>query len=178
MLIQSINDISEAREALHESHASSRPLSEGYERVGLMGEAEFALRYGLKFDREARPAGDKGVDFHVPVSMTLDVKTARKPFNLIVEQGKVFADIYVLAGIDEFDRVTFYGWQFGSLVKKAPIKDFGYGVMNHYIPRESLRAMEELERRIATIKCNVVEASEAKPNKLVGFSQTAVKSFV
>lgn len=149
--MQSINDISEAREALHESHASSRPLSEGYERVGLLGEAEFALRYGLKFDREARPAGDKGVDFHVPISMTLDVKTARKPFNLIVEQGKVNAEIYVLAGIDDRDRVTFYGWQYGSVVRKAPVKDFGYGVMNHYIARENLREMNELEIRIATI---------------------------
>ena len=152
MVASSIEDISEAREALHATHASSRPLSDGYERVGLIGEAEFALRYGLKFDREVRPSGDRGVDFMVPMLMSLDVKTARKPYNLIVEEGKVLADIYVLAGIDDNDRVTFHGWEHRRVIAKAPVRDFGYGVMNHYIAREKLRPMRELESRIGSIQ--------------------------
>ena len=88
----------------------------------------------------------------VPMLMSLDVKTARKPYNLIVEEGKVLADIYVLAGIDDNDRVTFHGWEHRRVLATAPVRDFGYGVMNHYIAREKLRPMRELESRIGSIE--------------------------
>jgi hypothetical protein len=32
----------------------------------------------------------------------------------------------------------------GRVLKQAPTRDFGYGVMNHYIASEKLRPMSEL----------------------------------
>lgn len=151
-LDSTLREVAAEREEIHSDHASSRPLSEDYERVGILGEAEFALRYGYRFDRERRPAGDKGIDFIVPVMHSLDVKTARKPFNLIVEVGKVFADLYVLAGIDEADKVEFLGWEKRETVIRAPSRDFGYGVINHFIPAINLRKMVELEKRLGAIR--------------------------
>lgn len=137
------------REKLHENHASSRPLSKGYEGVGMMGEFAFGKLVGMMPDLEDRPGGDKGVDFVVPLRFTVDVKTARKPRNLISEVGKPTADILVLAGYDDDSgEVSMMGWEFGSVVRAAPSKDFGYGVINHYIPAKNLRPMSDLVARV------------------------------
>jgi hypothetical protein len=136
------------RAELHANHASNRPLSDGFEFVGLTGEFEFGRLVGLMPDLERRAGGDKGVDFVVTLRFTLDVKTARKAGNLIHEQGKPFADIYVLAEfMDSTNRANVVGWEWGSILAKAPVKDFGYGIRNHYIPRDRLRPMGELVAR-------------------------------
>ena len=137
----------EERHKAHEGQSSSRPLSEKYEEVGLLGELEFAKQTGYMLDMERRLSGDKGVDFVVSVKMTVDVKTARKPGNLIHEQGKTFADIYVLAGYNEDGSVELIGWEFGSTLLRAPVKDFGYGILNHYIPAKQLKPMSSLINR-------------------------------
>jgi hypothetical protein len=138
-----------ARAALHAGHASSRPLSEGYENVGLAGEFEFGRFCGQMPDLSERPAGDKGVDFVVPLLYTVDVKTARKAHSLIHEASKpLAADIYVLAEYGEDDEAKLVGWVWRAALAKADIKDFGHDIDNRYIPREMLRPMEELGRRI------------------------------
>lgn len=140
----------EARHNAHKEHASSRPLSKDYELIGLLGEAKFGEICGFMPDLQRRLAGDSGVDFIVPLRYSVDVKTARKPYYLIHEQGKNFADIYVLASYDDgTKKVELLGWESGSALKKAPVKDFGYGIMNHYIPVKELRPMQELLKRIA-----------------------------
>jgi hypothetical protein len=142
--------LAESREHLHQNHASSRPLSEGYEFVGLRGEEEFARLTGLALDTEERVGGDKGLDFTVPANrerrgFTVDVKTARKPKHLIVEQGKVHADAYVLAGYEDVaDRVRFLGWESGRVIGACPVRDFGYGVLNHYLKADVLRPLDDL----------------------------------
>lgn len=137
------------RHEIHKNHDSSRPLSEGYEDVGIAGEFAFGEFCGLWPDTSLKPKGDGGVDFTVPLNFTVDVKTGRKPFNLIHEEGKPFVDIYVLAKFDdETKEASLLGWEWGHVLKKAPTKDFGYGVINHYISVEKLRPMEELKRRI------------------------------
>jgi hypothetical protein len=141
-------DAAEERQALHSGHASSRPLSEDYERVGLDGEAEFARTYHLPLDLERRPGGDKGIDFVVPLRFTVDVKTARKADYLICEQGKVCADIYVLAEYVDSKAAVLLGWEWGATLARAPVRDFGYGIISHYIPRCALKKMPEFAARL------------------------------
>jgi hypothetical protein len=137
------------RHESHKNHATNRPLSEGYELIGLLGELEFAKQTGVMIDLERRLDGDKGIDFLVSVSLSVDVKTARKAHNLIHEKGKPFADIYVLAQYDDLSGKTdLLGWEFGSTLKSSPTKDFGYGIENHYIPKEKLKPMSSLINRI------------------------------
>lgn len=147
-----ISGEADKRHVLHENHASSRPFSEGYEAIGMLGEWEFAKLVGVMPDCSLKPKGDEGVDFVVPLAFTVDVKTARKAFNLIHEQGKGFADIYVLAEYAEDGAVSLLGWEWGSILSKAPTKDFGYGVINHYISREKLRPIGSLVARLMRLK--------------------------
>lgn len=148
-LLEIVRLEAQRRHESHANHKSSRPLSDGYEEVGLLGELAFAMATGVMPDLQRRLDGDKGIDFILPVRLSVDVKTARKAFNLIHEQGKPFADIYVLARYnDDGGNVTLLGWEFGSVLKAAPVKDFGYGIMSHYIPSEKLRPMDTLLRRL------------------------------
>lgn len=140
------------REALHAGHTSSRPLSEGYEHVGIVGEFKFSRVYRLPFDWDRKPMGDGGVDFTIPLCFTVDVKTARKANHLLVEVGKVSADIYVLAQYIDPDDAEFLGWEWASAVASAPTKTFGTStIVNHYIHREKLRPMSSLDRRIVRL---------------------------
>ena len=149
LLRQIVGQEAQGRHEAHKDHASSRPLSEDYELIGLLGEVEFGKLTGQMVDLERRLDGDKGVDFVVPLNFTVDVKTARKAFHLIHEVGKGFADIYVLAQYDDGTKgVELIGWEWGAVLARAPEKDFGYGIRNHYIPADKLRPMSELVRRI------------------------------
>ena len=151
----SLDEAAKQRHDLHVDHPTSRPLSEGYEEVGMAGEFEFGKFCGQMPDFERRPSGDKGIDFTLPVMYTVDVKTARKAGNLIHERGKRFADIYVLAEYDDTTKAaTLVGWTWGITLRAAPTKDFGYGVINHYIARENLRPMSDLKRMMASFRRN------------------------
>jgi len=140
-----IDEIANRRHQLHKNHASSRPLSKDYEKVGLSGEVAFWHLTGVRPDFTDRPKGDKGIDFVLDDGRTVDVKTARKAFNLIHEVGKPFADIYVLAQYNDGTmKATLIGWEYGKTLSKAPKKDFGYGIINHYISRNDLKDIESL----------------------------------
>ena len=66
----------------------------------------------------------------------VDVKAANKPLNLIVEVGKVKAEtIYILARAIGLEGAQLLGWEWGRSLLQAPRRDFGYGVINHYIAR-------------------------------------------
>ena len=139
----------EARNSLHDGQKSQRILSENHNAVGMAGEFAFGEFSGFWPDTSDRVDGDGGIDFVIPLKFTVDVKTARKAIHLIHEQGKEFADIFVLAEYsDEKNTAKLLGWEFGSVLKKAPTKDFGYGVINHYIHRSKLRPMQELKERL------------------------------
>jgi len=135
--------IAQQRSDTHKDHASQRVLSEDYNIVGISGEAAFAEDFSLEVDKSIKPSGDNGIDFLLPLYFTVDVKTAKKAYNLLLEEGKVLSDIYVLADYNEGDTFL-VGWEWGKVLKQAPTKDFGYGVINHYIPAEELRPMREL----------------------------------
>ena len=148
MRVKNIERIAKEREEVHRNHASSRPLSAGSELVGLAGEYQFAEEFGFKVDEELRPEGDGGRDFK-SILGSIDVKTARKAFNLIVEKGHVNSDVYVLAQYyDENKSAFLLGWAFKEEIINAPTKDFGYGVINHYIPKGKLRKMSSLKIKL------------------------------
>ena len=141
------------RTAAHDGLPSQRKLSEGFEIVGVFGEIEFAVRSGLPLPLDQNILSDGGVDFIVPLRFTLDVKTACKAFNLIQEVGKVTPDIYVLAEFNwEGARVRLVGREWGAALRQAPTRDFGHGLINHFIPAFSLRPMAELFDRIVRVR--------------------------
>lgn len=140
------------RAALHASHASSRPLSDGYEEIGLRGEVAFGQFCGQCPDFTKRPGGDGGVDFVVPLLYTVDVKSARKANYLIHEAGKEMpADIYVLSEVID-GQASLVGWEWKSRLERAPARDFGHGIVNHHIAREQLRPMRELGERVWRVR--------------------------
>jgi hypothetical protein len=144
----------EARHQLHILHPTHRPLSDGYELVGLRGEEALAREFGLSVDLVARPEGDGGLDNSLRLwvlrRFPVDVKCARKPGHLIVEEGKAKPNtIYVLARYsDETDSAELIGWEWGQTLMGAPIRDFGYGVRNHSIRAADLRPISELHDRM------------------------------
>jgi len=145
---EKLKKIATEREKIHEDHASSRPLSKNYEYIGLVGESEFANQFNYKIDEKLRPSGDGGKDFNSPLGL-IDIKTARKAFNLIVEKGKVDSDIYVLAQYcDETESATLLGWASKKEILNAPTKDFGYKIINHYISKDNLRSITSLKEKL------------------------------
>jgi len=148
----------DARHLRHVEHPTHRPLSDDYEFVGLCGEDALAAFVGGVVDLTPRSNGDDGKDVTgyfrdgagATIAVPIDVKTFRKPFNLIVEQGKVRrAAIYVLASFDDQSQIAkLLGWEWGSVLAAQPMKDFGKGVVNHFIPKERLRPMSDLAERL------------------------------
>ena len=139
--------IAEQRSNTHIGHASQRILSRDYNLIGVCGEDAFAREFNLEVDDSVKPSGDKGTDFILDLHFTVDVKTAKLPHNLLLESGKPISDIYVLADYNNGDA-KLIGWEWGLKLSQAPTRDFGYGVINHYIPADNLRPMEELKGRI------------------------------
>jgi hypothetical protein len=133
------------REFLHRNHQSSRPLSPDYEYIGLMGELAFHKVTGEVVDLLPRPEGDGAVDYRIG-RYHIDVKTARKPGNMLREAGKrSVSDILVLARYsDKTDEATLLGWEWDDNMLRAPRKDFGYGVVNHFVPVYKLKQMWHL----------------------------------
>jgi len=143
------SQLAQTRTDGHNNHASQRILGQDHDQVGMSGEFAFGEFSGLWPDTRLLSGGDDGVDFRIQLSFTVDVKTGRKPKNLIHEQGKPFADIFVLAKYDdETGRSELIGWEWGAKLRAAPVRDFGYGVLNHYIPAEQLKGMSELRKRM------------------------------
>jgi hypothetical protein len=148
-------EIAQQRSGTHVGHKSQRVLSKDYNLIGICGEDAFADEFGLEVDDSIKPSGDKGIDFTInlmcdhdlhPEPFTVDVKTAKLPYNLLLEVGKPVVDIYVLADYNETNSFLL-GWTWGKILSKAPTRSFGYEVINHYIPAEELRPISELKER-------------------------------
>ena len=48
--------------------------------------------------------------------------------------------------IDHEDSAKLLGWATSKEVLKAPAKDFGYGIIYHYIPKNDLHSIEDLKK--------------------------------
>jgi hypothetical protein len=145
-----VNDeLGQRRHDLHEGHPTHRPLSKGYESVGIAGEISLSGFTGMAPDFTLKAGGDGGIDSHVYLRYSINVHAARKPLNLIHEVGKEMADIIVLADYNETSGLSqCLGWEWGRVLAKAPTREFGKGVLNHYIERGELRSMDELSERM------------------------------
>jgi hypothetical protein len=150
------------RHESHINHPTHRPLSPDNHLVGLRGEEAWSREFGGQVDLTPRPSGDGGRDFIVRLSVEfkVDIKCFRNPVNLIVEVGRVKkGTIYVLAGYDDTtDKACLLGWAWGLEMLMAPHRDFGRGVVNHYISRDKLRSMRELRKRISDGSWNDAQA--------------------
>jgi hypothetical protein len=141
---EQLQKVAGIRNNLHRDHRTSRPLSENYQYIGLVGEHQFSLEFDLEMDLQARPNGDRGIDFS-KFGYIVDVKTARKAYYLLREEGKDFGDILVLAQYDDdTDLVKLLGWEYDAEMIKYPKKDFGYGIVNHYKPARDLKSIKSL----------------------------------
>ncbi len=127
---------------------STRALSPDYDRVGALGELHFSELSGLPMDKTRRVHGDHGVDF-TRWDLTIDVKTLRHPYSLLVERNKVYADVFVLMGVDkELTKAYVVGWTLFDAVLMAPITKSRYGIWNHTVPARELRPLESLFRAL------------------------------
>ena len=79
-----LEGIARQRSDTHKSHASQRILSNEYNLIGVYGESAFARMFNLPIDDSIKPCGDNGVDFVLGLNFTVDVKTAKLPFNLLL----------------------------------------------------------------------------------------------
>lgn len=110
---------------------------------GVMGEIALAHYADLSIDSREYRRTDAHGDFDVKYReerVTIDVKTSNKePYALMVKEGTVSADYYILAHLDD-STVTFYGMATSEEVRSKPLvetppdKDH----MNHEIPIEDL----------------------------------------
>lgn len=149
-----------ARRELHKNRTfGSIPQSEDCEELGLRAEAEFARSYGLEVDMERRPGGDGGKDF--VVSMRAQDGTVRAQHidakgmhpwgrHLLVEEGRVHADVFVLVVCDDERGDGIVGWAWRSEVLAHPAKLWPK-LMNHAIHLRELHRPFELRERIMVI---------------------------
>jgi hypothetical protein len=120
------------------------------EYVGIKGEIQFASEFGLEVDTVDRLEGDGGIDFVLPIG-NINVKTYRKPYNLLVKTTERLsrADIYVLVGYSEVtDNATLLGWEWKTEMLRCPTKNFGFGFVNYYKPAHRLRSIVELKSNV------------------------------
>jgi hypothetical protein len=146
----------QARTRSHEGHASTRVWASKRDEKGIAGENRFAHDFHLHHDLRMRPKGDGGIDFWLPMLMSVDVKGLSNPRDLLVEVAKgAPADIYVLARVSEnvLDAECL-GWAWKGEVLAAPQRLVN-GVLNYVIARSELRDMAELKNRAAVIGFNV-----------------------
>jgi hypothetical protein len=157
-----VKEATKRRTAHFANSPRNRPLSKNYEEVGMWGEWEFGRWSGLMPRLEA--GGDGGYDFVLPMYMRVDVKTSRRGDALLVEQGKVKADLYVLAKCDEEEvwtgdketstvfLATLVGWCLATELLATTAMDTGRGIVNHSVPAAKLRKMEELRKFLTKLR--------------------------
>jgi hypothetical protein len=139
------------REEVHKDSPTSRPISPDYEFLGVVGEWVFEEITGFPMDRSVKREGDGRVDFMTPLG-PLDVKTARKAYNLLRECDKEHADVLVLAQFHEGPPVgaTLLGWEWGRVMLECPTRVFrgDWGILNHFKAAQQLRSMHTLYFRL------------------------------
>ena len=87
--------------------------------IGKLGEIAFGKLINQQPDFVARRYGDGGADFLVS-GVGIDVKTSSKADKLLVGEGKVKCDVYVLASI-QGDSCILHGWSGRDEIRAAPV---------------------------------------------------------
>jgi len=78
--------------------------------VGVLAEMTVAKHFGVSIDTEIIDGGDPGIDLIIQ-EKTVDVKANRRQSKeLLVQESKTKADIYILCDIESADRIRLVGW--------------------------------------------------------------------
>jgi hypothetical protein len=151
-----IDEIVARLEADMERHPSfaNRKWSDDYVRVWLAGEIALADFTGVKPDFTSKLKGDGGTDsvitFKDGSTWTVNVKTSKKPYNLLAEPNRSRADIYMLAQyFPETRRASLLGWHWGSVIYNKPTRTLNLnGKPLHCLPIEELRDLRILKEKM------------------------------
>ena len=83
-----------------------------------------------------------------------------------MSRARVVADIYAArAGYSDDDRrAVLLGWEYGANLARAPVRDFGRGIVNHHIHRDKLRGMGELGHRIMRLTARAARELPPDPS--------------
>lgn len=159
--LSSAEEIGKRRQNLHMGFGTPRlnpdnPYDEDI--IGVKGEKAWEYLTGCEMDTSDRIDGDMD-DFTnlfiidgCPQFYTIDVKTARKPYNLLVKVSEINkpVDIYVLARYtDVTDTIDFLGWQWRTVMAHQPIKTFIL-VPSYYMHASKLQDIKKLLDHIYT----------------------------
>lgn len=141
------------------SNFANRVWSDDFVRVWLSGEIALSELTGITPDFRGKFNGDGGVDSYIDLKinneikrMTINIKTSKKPYNLIAEEKRNRADIYILAQyFPETKRSNLLGWEFGVKVYKSDMVKIK--IPNGYkefrgIPLHELRDIQILKDKI------------------------------
>ena len=136
---------------------ANRKWSEDYVRVWLAGEIALAEFTGVIPDFRSKYHGDGGTDSYIDIVInnamkrkTINVKTSKKPYNLVAEPGRSKADIYMLAHyFSETRRARIIGWQWSQIIHQCPTKKLtDDGVPLHVMPFHELRDIRVLSDKM------------------------------
>lgn len=128
--------------------ATSTPLVDNYQEIGVAGEVAFSQFSGLAMGVWKEKGGDDGIDFIG--KLTIDVKTSKKAAYLRVKENKVRAAIYVLCKYYDDSEVELIGWLWGAKVKQYPVEIVG-GIRTHQVPATELYPIHKLKYLLSII---------------------------
>ena len=142
------NEIASNRHKTNQFSRTNRPLENEAERLGVAGELALANLLGLQDYKPASKAPTRGYQFDLGPGKHIKIVTSRTPGNLFVKEGKVTADVYILAGVTGepvMENVYFVGWTHKQRVMEAktvtPTRKGDYVQPAHQVPRDDLMGM-------------------------------------
>jgi hypothetical protein len=149
-----LDNVAEQRHQRYMNHPQNAPLVDNYMVMAMAGEFAFGRFCGQMPDLEQRTKGDGGVDFSVPIVMTVDVKTISMGHqNLLHKVDKPMADLFVLAEYDAAKgEAVLIGWTSATELRQNKPQKFGHDYENYHLHRSALRPMGELGGRLGSIQ--------------------------
>lgn len=132
---------------------TNTPHAPDADELGIAGETAFAWLLGYPDYRANSTRRTPGYQF-IHQTWKIKVQTSRTPLTLLVKEGAVNADIYVLAGVRGAEptasNVYWMGWMHRPGVLAAPVevksRKAGYTLPTHGIAAANLLPMTHLIR--------------------------------
>lgn len=168
---QDLWDFAVLLQRMHKNHLITRKCDPEPTRdyKGLLAQRRLAYLTGGLMDMAIKPGGDGHIDqwldfrgdgdAYPPGRYPADVKAARFPKDLIVPVRDMQAikrpTIMILAEVlnhDDPDPMQWdaelRAWEWSDELRKSEPKDYGYGIMNHWKPRQQCRDIFELMAKL------------------------------
>lgn len=118
-----ITNIADRRHSQNAYSRTNKPIESEAEALGIAGEMAFANLIGINHTPKSS-SPTRGYQFDLGNNKHIKITTSRTPGNLFVKEGKVLADVYVLAGCDGdpvMENIYFVGWTHKGEILKAPV---------------------------------------------------------